>query len=269
MFGKMTSVAMAGAFMLAIFGGGAYYVFQNANSNPTAEFVAALNQKDAAAAKRLFNAAQAEHTDNAVLQLWIDAVAEAVGTMEIADLSKVQTAKSTLEGIARQGVTAPLKGAKRNATLELEIAGGGINRFEVLCDEIDPMWFEKLKDTSLYEQEALAFLKALLGNQPEKAYALLHADAQDHLSQDEMKQMSAALNEQAGDLKGKPVFAGSRFDTFVTQVSLDDEYAGERRLRLLYDIECESGARTRAAIDFRLEGFRFFLIAFDLTGSSR
>jgi hypothetical protein len=265
MFGKSVSVTMAGAFMLALFGGGAYYVFQH-RGTPAADFVAALNQKDAGTVVRLLNSNAAKNTDKEVLQLWVNAVGDALGSVAIADPAKVITKSTTVEGQNREGVTAPLKGDKLDAELELEIAGGGVNRFEVLSDAIDPSWSEKLEKTSVYQAEAEAFLKALLSNQPEAAYSLLHAEAQESLSEEEMQQMSARLHKDAGPLKGKPAFVGQRFATAAVFVSTGAEES-ERRLRLVYDIECETGARTQAALDFKLEGFRFFLVAFDLTGA--
>jgi hypothetical protein len=267
MLGKMTSVTTAGIFMAALFGGGAWYVFQNRDANPAANFVAAVNQKDSAAMRRLFNTALAEHTDNAVLQLWINAVDEALGASAITDPKFVQVAQSTVDGETRQVVSAPLKGVKEDASLEIEIANGGINRFEILSDAIAHDWFEKLEKTSVYEKEAEAFLQALLGNKPDVAYALLHSDAREHLSEEEMRQMASMLHTQAGAIKGKPTYKGFKFETIssLVRTNADD---GERRLRLVYDVECELGAKTRAALDFKLEGFRFFLIAFDLTGNT-
>lgn len=262
MFGKMTSVTLAGAFMVALFGGGALYVFQNRDANPAAEFVARMNQKDAASLRRLFNKPLGEHTDTVVLQLWVNAVTDALGPFAVADPKSVVVTETEVNGEARQVVSAPLKGAKQDATLELEIAGGGINRFEILCDAIDPQWFEKLDKTNDYQKEAVAFLKAFLADKPDEAYALLHAEAQELLPETSMRQMTAALHDQAGALKGQPSYVGESFATFPTR-----DYE-ERRLRLVYDIECELGAKTRAALDFKLEGFRFFLIAFDLTGKS-
>jgi hypothetical protein len=258
MLGKMTSVTVAGAFMVALFGGGAWYVFQNRDANPAAEFVARINQGDAASLKRLFNVPLGEYTDPAVLQLWVNAVQEAAGTLTIEDPKSVIVTDTVVDGEARQVVSAPLKGAKQDATLELEIAGGGINRFEVLCDAIDPLWYQKLDKTAPYQKEAVAFLQAFLADKPDEAYALLHADAQDKLPENVMREWTAALHTQAGNLKGQPTYVREDF-------SRDLE---ERRLRLVYDIESELGAKTRAAIDFKLEGFRFFLIAFDLTGQA-
>lgn len=253
--------------MLALFGGGAWYVFQNRENSPAVSFVAATNQKDAVALRRLFNAALADHTDIAVLQLWLNAVQDALGTTSIADPKSIEAAQSTVEGSARQVVFTPLKGAKQDASLELEIVDGGINRFEILSDQIAVDWFEKLEKTDLYQKEAESFLIALLGNKPDLAYGLLHADAREVLSIDEMRQMALMLNEQAGAMQGKPVFRGFRFETFPSLVGINSD-EGERRLRLVYDVECERGAKTRAALDFKLEGFRFFLIAFDLTGNT-
>jgi hypothetical protein len=267
-FGKMTSVSVAGAFMLALFGGGAMYVFQNRDTNPAAAFVAAVNQKDAAAVRRLLNSALAEHTDNAVLQLWVNAVYDAMGDMTIPDAKLVQVVQTTVEGQVRQVVSAPLKGAKQDASLELELAEGGINRFEILSDEIAPNWYEKLEKVAVYQKEAEAFLEALLGDKPDEAYALLHVDARDLLPESEMRQMAALLHQSAGALKGKPSFVGSKFETDGSLVSASAPN-GERRLRLVYNIECENGDKTSAALDFKLEGFRFFLIAFDLTGATQ
>lgn len=264
MLGKMTSVTVAGAFMVALFGVGAWYVFQNKNANPAAEFATRLNQKDAASLRRLFNKPLAEHTDTEVLQLWVNAVSDAIGAFEIADPAAVIMTETTVEGETRQAITAPLKGAKQDATLELEIAGGGINRFEVLCDDIDPKWFEKLTKTTVYQKEAVAFLQAFLADKPDVAYSMLHADAREALAEETMKQWTADVHAQAGSCKKPPTYVGESFQTFPIP-SQDYE---ERRLRLVYDIECDRGAKTRAALDFKLEGFRFFLVAFDLTGQT-
>lgn len=268
MFGKMTSVTAAGAFMLAIFGAGAYYVFQNRSTNAAEAFVVALQRNDAEAMRRLFNAPLRERTDAAVLQAWIDAVHEGLGTLEIADPSQVVSQSTTVEGQTRQVFEAPLRGAKGNPLLELELAGGGINRFEILSDAIDPQWFEQIEDTSVYEKEAIAFLTALLNNEPDKAYKLLHIDAKEVLSKEEMRRMAAELHQAAGPLEGTPKLVGSRFQQVSYLVATSGEDPEERRLRLVYDITCKSGANTRAALDFKLEGFRFFLIAFDLTGAT-
>lgn len=265
MLGKTFSVSMAGAFMLALFGGGAYYVFQS-RTEPQADFVAALNQNDARIIVRLLNKNAANYTDPEVLQLWVNAVRDALGAVSIAEPDKVVTRSTLVEGIARQAIRADLKGEKQDGALELEIASRGVNRFEVLCDGIDPDWSEKLQKTDLYQAEAEAFLDALLGNKPDLAYALLHTDVRELLSGEEMRQMAADLNRHAGPLKGKAVFIGQRFESEAIFVSAGAAES-ERRLRLVYDIECESGARTKAALDFKLEGFRFFLVAFDLTGA--
>lgn len=248
--------------MVALFGGGAFYVFQNRDANPAEPFVAAINQEDAAALKRMFNAPLAEHTDVAVLQLWVNAVNDALGAISIADPKVVIVTQTTVEGQARQVISAPLMGAKQDATLELEVVGGGVNRFEILCDGIDPQWYEKLHKTDAYQKEAVAFLKAFLDDKADEAYALLHADAREMLPKESIRRMTAALHAQAGPLKGQPTYIRESFATFPTP-----EYE-ERRLRLVYDIECELGPKTRAALDFKLEGFRFFLIAFDLTGQT-
>src|SRR5262245_1750984 len=98
MLGKMTSVTVAGAFMVALFGGGAWYVFQDRDMTPTASFVARINQGDAAGLKRLFNRPLGEHTDTSVLQLWVNAVQKATGELSLVDPKSVVVTNTEVDG---------------------------------------------------------------------------------------------------------------------------------------------------------------------------
>ncbi len=169
-------------------------------------FFTAVLAGDPAEVKALFDPDVAQQIDTPYLAAWMAAVKLHLGAYKGLSGSGFNTSMSHDGGHERVKSEGVVEFERGNANSQLMLVDDKIVAFHVDAPGKMPAnWFTKLEDTSLYEERAGAFLKALLSADVEGSLAPMHAQLRAKFDPKTMAAALAPLKARYGDVQGMRV----------------------------------------------------------------
>ncbi len=224
--GKLLKI-LGAVFLVAILGFLGLLIWSHEKGESVQEdFFAAVLSGDPEKVTALFDPEVARQIDAPYLKAWMDAVQLHLGAFKGLSASNFNTSVSKDNGREVVKSEGTVEFERGDARSQLMLVDDRIVAFHVTAPGRMPdNWFTQLDDTSLYEQRATAFLRALVEGDVDAALAPMHPKLREKFDAATMGATLAPLKARYGAVEGTSV-ASSELETgsrpeLVVRIAVD------------------------------------------------
>ncbi len=220
-------------------------------SNEQQEFFDAVLSGDSSRVMAMFDPALRQEIDEPVLAEWIAAVRNRLGNWKGLRKTDFNTSSRVENGVRITESRGTVLFEHGEAESALVLQNGKIVEFNVSSDKLTD-WFTTLSDTSLYERQAEACLRAIMANNVAEAHAMFHDELKKVLSQDQLQAFVDETVPASGSLEE------------VTLVDKAFRSGNVPSLELAYRLKCEKQALD-AKVGFQFPGLKGYILSLTIS----
>ena len=169
-FKVLGAIALVGIIGFA----GILYCAHQTGSSLQDDFFAAVLSGDVAQLEAKFHPDLREEIDRPILAAWMEAVKEHLGAYKGMSGSNFNTSVNKTGGKTEVESNGKVEFEKGEAESKIKAVDDLIVAFHVTSSALPDVWLTELSDTSLYEERAQAFLRALASGDAEGSRAMMH-----------------------------------------------------------------------------------------------